>query len=1269
MKHLFTTCLSTCLIVSSAQTATVAYYEFDGTGTAVVGSTITDTAGNHPGTVVGGDLVYGSDSLVGGYMSFKADGLDRVAIPGAPGFVFGIDQAYTMEVIFRTTMTTAVGSLIAKGTDVSNPDSQWWLRYQGGGQVRGLVEGFDNTSEDSATSSAATPVNDGQWHRVALVYDGTLSPARLDIYIDGNRSGSDTAIATLGVIGGDDNDPVLIGEFASLNATRSFAGDIAAVRFSDAALSPGEFLQLGKTYFTDITPTNGASFLPATTVASFVVNSPFIGVSQGEIKVLLNGNDVSAQLSFSGTDLQRTVTLPALSANQRYTMEAIATDKAANHISQTVNFNTFAENLLFVEAEDYNFESGKFIDNPPLSSVAGPNSYLDRVGTEGVDYHQTNTPTVALYRIADQVGTAIGTDKPRQAYLDAQVTDPGVADYMANEFYNTEWLNYTRTFPAGTYQVYARVAKGGTVPLVLRLDEVTSGSTSPNQTTAPLGTFSRVPTGSTSAFDFVPLVDALGREIAMPLSGARTLRLTMVSGTAAMNVNYLLFVPISEVQRPFVSSVSPAAGAGSVVFNAPIQATIRNANTTVTTTSVQLKLDGTPVTPSVTSTALGAQVSYTPSLMTTGAHTATLTFTDSASVTITNQWGFYVANQAVRGYWTFNEKPAGSFASTNAGAILDLSGNSRNGTVTTETMGYVTGSLNYGNTRALAFTSGTDRVVVSDASGDFNFTGGFTFEAVVRTTGSTTTAAILAKNGTGDGEGEYWWRLPGASGGVQRVGLNGNFVSGTNRLNDGAWHHLAVVYDPAASEVRLYADYILDGSLTGVVFDRPVGRPADLHLGSFIGGGSEFEGDIDLVRISDGALSSDQFVQRSVPLSPVVQALLPVQGSKGVAPQPRISATLRNRDLSVQLNTLRLIVDTQDVTANATKSEEATTASISYAPGSALANGAHTATIIFSDNGSPTTSYTNSWTFTVISSLTVQALYLFDEKAPGSVPDTTSGAILDGSGLGRNGTVSNTLAYVAGSPAYGDTSAMQFVPGGSPVIVPDSTGTFNFTPTQSITMEAVIRTVNIGENSVGAIAAKQGASPGEWWWRINATGTQQFWMNDGSGSRNVAGSAPLNDGLWHHVAAIYDAGLQELRLYVDYQLDGSPVTAVYTNGASVIGNGKDLWLGAFQNMDREFEGEMDVVRMTGEALDPSWFIPLGGIIPAPPSVTLTAVRIFGAEIQFSFATQAGRSYAVQATETLNGTWTDLETLSGDGNSRTAKYPATGLRRFFRVQAR
>lgn len=848
-----------------ANAATVAQYDFTGTGTAALGSTIADATGNHNGTVEGGPLLYGTDPLMGSYLHFDADGTNvgglgnRVVIPGHADFLFSLDQSYTMEVIFRTTQTGTNGALLSKGCTVANPPSQWYLRHQGNGQVRGVIEGFDTTSEPNATTTTAS-ISDGQWHHVAFVLDAQANPKRTLVYVDNVQSAVNENIGGVsGIIGGTDAESVIIGELGTLPGNRSFAGDISAVRFSNAALTPGEFLAEGFTRIVNVTPADGSGFLPASTVAGFQVKSPNTGVSSGNIQVKLNGVDISGQLTITGTTADWTVTLPALAANTLYVMEASVVDNASRTVTARSGFNTFVENVMFIEGEDYNYSGGQFIDNPALGASS---PYLGLVGTEGIDYHQTNVPAVLQYRYMDSagLGTEESKDVLRQAYVDV-----GAVDFATRDHANSEWVNYTRTFAPDTYRVFARIAKTNMMQFVIGLDQVTSGSTTTTQTTAPLGRFSGAPIGTIAGYDLIPLRDPLGNEVAVTLGGVATLRLTMLSGGYGVLHNYLLFVPLSGVQRPFLAAVSPAPGAGNEPNNPPILVSLRNADTQVNTGSIQLRLDGSAVTPAVTPTSLGADVSFAPSSLSIGWHAAQLIFSDSAAVSVTNEWQFYVANLAVRGYWTFDEQAAGTEASTASGAILDLSGNARNGTVAAPGATYVAGSPEYGGTTALRLTTGADRVVVSDPSGNFNFTNSFTFEAVLRSTSTATSGSILAKNGTGDGEGEYWWRAPGATSGAQRLGANGAFLTGTNKLNDGAWHHVALVYDRTANQIRAYADYVHEGSVT-LNTDRPIGRPADLQIGGFINTtSSEFVGDIDFVRISEGALSPAEFVQATPP--------------------------------------------------------------------------------------------------------------------------------------------------------------------------------------------------------------------------------------------------------------------------------------------------------------------------------------------------------------------------------------------------------------------
>lgn len=250
MKTTNAVILSVLVAAGVTNAGTVAFYDFNGSGTATVGSTVADSVGGHNGTVTGGDLAYGFDPIVGSYLTFTADaGVgnpgNRVVIPGSADLVFTTSQAYTIEAIFRTTQVTTNGVIVSKGCDVTNPDSQWWIRHQGNGLVRASFEGTTGgTIEDTATSAIGTLFNDGNWHNVALVFDGTLATKTFGIYVDGVLRGSDTAIGTSGVVGGTDLDPVVIGEYATLVANRSFAGDIAAVRFSDTALSAEQFMAI-----------------------------------------------------------------------------------------------------------------------------------------------------------------------------------------------------------------------------------------------------------------------------------------------------------------------------------------------------------------------------------------------------------------------------------------------------------------------------------------------------------------------------------------------------------------------------------------------------------------------------------------------------------------------------------------------------------------------------------------------------------------------------------------------------------------------------------------------------------------------------------------------------------------------------------------------------------------------------------------------------------------------------------------------------------------
>ena len=133
----------------------------------------------------------------------------------------------------------------------------------------------------------------------------------------------------------------------------------------------------------------------------------------------------------------------------------------------------------------------------------------------------------------------------------AQATDPAIKDYSVGYFDAGEWVNYTRSFPAGKYNVYARLASGNSGISTIYLDTVTSGQGTSTQTTTPLGSFKYTGSGWGS-YQYVPLADAYGNLVAVDLNGVTTLRVTAGAG----NMNFFLLVP-ARLDVPVIGNVYP----------------------------------------------------------------------------------------------------------------------------------------------------------------------------------------------------------------------------------------------------------------------------------------------------------------------------------------------------------------------------------------------------------------------------------------------------------------------------------------------------------------------------------------------------------------------------------------------------------------------------------------------------------------------------------------------------------------------------------------
>ncbi len=401
----------------------------------------------------------------------------------------------------------------------------------------------------------------------------------------------------------------------------------------------------------DVSPLKGANFLAAPAQLSFKASDDKPLPDEG-IKVTMNGTVYTTAngLQLSGSTTSRTATLGGLAAEQVYNAVLSVTDADGVTREALWWFDTLTAAAKVVEVEDYNFESGGFFNNPVRTPEysGGENSFTDRIGTSGVDYSDTRANpngTDTMYRTWDPVRMQHSIDLQRPVFDNAQF----VYDYDVGDVAAGEWLNYTRTFTTGSYEVYLREAVVNLTASESVLELVTSDPTQPGQTVSVLGSFFGDSTGYT--FRNNPLTDGTGlNKVVLNLSGTKTFRLRQVTadgGGGNRYFNYLVFVPVAGggKQRATVSSVSPANNAVYHSVQPMVTATILNRETTVNVGTVVLRVNDAPVGATVTPTADGASVSYalSPLPAPNSVINCQVTFQDSDGEEVVASWSFTLA--------------------------------------------------------------------------------------------------------------------------------------------------------------------------------------------------------------------------------------------------------------------------------------------------------------------------------------------------------------------------------------------------------------------------------------------------------------------------------------------------------------------------------------------------------------------------------------------------------------------------------------------------
>ncbi len=315
-------------------------------------------------------------------------------------------------------------------------------------------------------------------------------------------------------------------------------------------LMPADPTLRPKPYIDSFQP-DGTAMFQFTNMLSFVVHSQ-PGTATANIVLNLNGVNVSG-LTFGGTATLRTVSY-GMQSNALYT--AIVTVSDANGTVSTTNvFDTYNSSNYQWEAEDYDYNGGSFHDNPQVNLYNGLGSVAD------VDNHQSDLGAQPfLYRTNTAQNPAPATTASGDQ---ARTQLAGGTDYNIGFFGGGTWCNYTRHYPAGTYNVIGRFAEGAdTTTATLSL--VTAGAGTTNQTKSRIGTFTIAPLGW-GTWEWAPLKDGNGNLAKVWLNGSiNTLQLggSPVLTQPEVNVNFLMLVPT----RPSPSLVA-VVSAGSITVS------------------------------------------------------------------------------------------------------------------------------------------------------------------------------------------------------------------------------------------------------------------------------------------------------------------------------------------------------------------------------------------------------------------------------------------------------------------------------------------------------------------------------------------------------------------------------------------------------------------------------------------------------------------------------------------------------------------------------
>jgi hypothetical protein len=224
----------------------------------------------------------------------------------------------------------------------------------------------------------------------------------------------------------------------------------------------------------------------------------------------------------------------ALSSNTLYIAAVQVTDATGATVSTNITFDTIAPVYTW-EAEDWDFTSNGvpnlFIDNPQTNAYAGLATTVEGTGNNGPGAYRpaTNAAGTVVYP-----STEGASDIPRLQFMGT-----GKSDYDVGWTAPGLFGNYTRNYPAGNYNLYARAAGGNGPKAQSGIVSVSSGAA----TISGSGPYKFGVKGrGWQNYDFMPVTDSTGTMIEIAFDGNPNTLQVAQGSDASDNMNFFMLM-------------------------------------------------------------------------------------------------------------------------------------------------------------------------------------------------------------------------------------------------------------------------------------------------------------------------------------------------------------------------------------------------------------------------------------------------------------------------------------------------------------------------------------------------------------------------------------------------------------------------------------------------------------------------------------------------------------------------------------------------------